>query len=87
MIWLSGKQYSSTCIAWYKYAVLRCSLAESFTPDRAPLLGESPDLRGFFIGSGFNSAGMMYGGGAGREIANWVVKGKPDIDLFAWDVR
>ena len=29
----------------------------------------------------------MLGGGAGREIANWVVKGKSDLDLFAWDVR
>ncbi|XP_076800247.1 sarcosine dehydrogenase, mitochondrial-like [Clavelina lepadiformis] len=60
---------------------------ESFTPDRSPLLGESPEVRGFFFGSGFNSGGMMLGGGAGREIAHWVLNGKPELNLFAWDVR
>nr|XP_002128931.1 sarcosine dehydrogenase, mitochondrial-like [Ciona intestinalis]XP_018667187.1 sarcosine dehydrogenase, mitochondrial-like [Ciona intestinalis]XP_026689996.1 sarcosine dehydrogenase, mitochondrial-like [Ciona intestinalis] len=60
---------------------------ESFTADSKPLLGESPEVRGFFYGSGFNSGGMMYGGGAGRELANWVIYGKPSIDMFAWDIR
>uniref|UniRef100_H2YWY7 FAD dependent oxidoreductase domain-containing protein n=1 Tax=Ciona savignyi TaxID=51511 RepID=H2YWY7_CIOSA len=32
---------------------------ESFTSDQKPLVGESPDVRGFFYGSGFNSAGMI----------------------------
>lgn len=32
-------------------------LSESFTPDHKPLLGEAPELRGFFLGCGFNSAG------------------------------
>ncbi|KAF5920531.1 hypothetical protein HPG69_010510, partial [Diceros bicornis minor] len=30
---------------------------ESFTPDHKPLMGEAPELRGFFLGCGFNSAG------------------------------
>ncbi|KAI4587746.1 hypothetical protein MJG53_005533 [Ovis ammon polii x Ovis aries] len=29
---------------------------ESFTPDHKPLMGEAPELRGFFLGCGFNSA-------------------------------
>lgn len=33
------------------------SLSESFTPDHKPLMGEAPELRGFFLGCGFNSAG------------------------------
>lgn len=33
------------------------SLLESFTPDHKPLMGEAPELRGFFLGCGFNSAG------------------------------
>jgi len=37
--------------------------------------------------TGFNSGGMMLGGGAGRELAKWILHGKPDIDIFAWDVR
>lgn len=32
-------------------------LSESFTPDHKPLMGEAPELRGFFLGCGFNSAG------------------------------
>ncbi|CAO2587648.1 Sarcosine dehydrogenase, mitochondrial, partial [Lemmus lemmus] len=45
---------------------------ESFTPDHKPLMGEAPELRGFFLGCGFNSAGMMLGGGCGHELANWI---------------
>ncbi|EPY84720.1 sarcosine dehydrogenase, mitochondrial [Camelus ferus] len=29
---------------------------ESFTPDHKPLMGEAPELRGFYLGCGFNSA-------------------------------
>ena len=35
---------------------------ESFTPDHKPLMGECPELRGFFVGCGLNSAGIMYSG-------------------------
>ena len=33
---------------------------ESFTPDHKPLMGETPELPGFFVGCGLNSAGIMY---------------------------
>ena len=33
---------------------------ESFTADHKPLLGESPDVRGYFLGCGFNSGGMLF---------------------------
>lgn len=32
-------------------------LLESFTADHKPLMGEAPEVRGFFLGCGFNSAG------------------------------
>ena len=32
---------------------------EAFTADHKPLMGESPEVRGFFLGCGFNSSGMM----------------------------
>nr|CAG4642302.1 EOG090X014D [Evadne anonyx] len=60
---------------------------ESFTPDHRPLLGEEPTLRGFYHGCGFNSAGMMYGGGCGWQLAKWVVEGRPDIDMCNYDIR
>ena len=35
------------------------SCLEAFTADHKPLMGESPEVRGFFLGCGFNSSGMM----------------------------
>ena len=52
-----------------------------------PNMGESTNVRGFFVGSGFNSGGMMLGGGAGRQLAHWVVHGRPEIDMFNCDLR
>ena len=43
---------------------------ESFTPDHKPIMGEDPRVRGFFHGVGFNSAGMMLGGGCGDQLAD-----------------
>ena len=60
---------------------------ESFTPDGQFLLGESPDLRGFFLGCGMNSVGLASGGGAGRALAEWIIEGRPTIDLGEVDVR
>ena len=60
---------------------------ESFTPDHKPILGEDPKVQGFFHGCGFNSAGMMFGGGCGEQLAKWVIQGQPDLDMFAYDIR
>uniref|UniRef100_A0A8D1I7F0 Sarcosine dehydrogenase, mitochondrial n=1 Tax=Sus scrofa TaxID=9823 RepID=A0A8D1I7F0_PIG len=60
---------------------------ESFTPDHKPLMGEAPELRGFFLGCGFNSAGMMLGGGCGQELAHWIVHGRPEKDMHGYDIR
>jgi 4-methylaminobutanoate oxidase (formaldehyde-forming) len=60
---------------------------ESFTPDNQFLMGEAPNLRGFFVGAGFNSVGIATAGGAGRALAEWVVEGEPTTDLVAGDLR
>lgn len=49
--------------------------------------GEDPTVEGFFHCCGFNSAGMMLGGGCGDQIAKWVVHGRPEIDMFGYDIR
>jgi len=54
---------------------------ESFTPDLAPLIGEAPELRNYFVAAGLNSIGILTGGGVGRAIAQWIVDGQPDIDV------
>jgi len=60
---------------------------ESFTPDNQFLLGETPGLRGLFVGAGFNSVGIASAGGAGRALAEWIVAGEPTTDLVGVDVR
>lgn len=60
---------------------------ESFTPDDRYILGEAPTLPGYFVAAGFNSVGFASGGGAGRAVADWVVDGRPPMDLWEVDVR
>ncbi|KAG7223903.1 hypothetical protein INR49_015159 [Caranx melampygus] len=126
---------------------------ESFTADHKPLMGEAPEVRGYFLGCGFNSAvswenlitppplailslslhlcthpsihpsilaarhpnvhpgltrsdsvremsealrdggrgdavrGMMLGGGCGRELAHWIIHGRPERDMYGYDIR
>ncbi len=60
---------------------------ESFTPDNQFLLGEAPELAGYFVGAGFNSVGIASAGGAGRALAEWIVEGAPSMDLTGVDVR
>jgi len=60
---------------------------ESFTPDDRYLLGETPELPGFFVACGFNSVGVQSAGGAGRVLADWIVQGHPPMDLGDVDIR
>ncbi|XP_068608878.1 sarcosine dehydrogenase, mitochondrial-like [Brachionichthys hirsutus] len=60
---------------------------ESFTADHKPLMGEAPEVRGFYLGCGFNSSGMMLGGGCGRELAHWIIHGHPERDMYGYDIR
>jgi 4-methylaminobutanoate oxidase (formaldehyde-forming) len=60
---------------------------ESFTPDNNFILGEAPELRGFFVGAGFNSMGIASAGGAGMALAEWIVAGEPTMDLWPVDIR
>jgi glycine cleavage system aminomethyltransferase T/glycine/D-amino acid oxidase-like deaminating enzyme len=60
---------------------------ESFTPDGNFILGEAPELRGFFVCAGFNSAGIANAGGAGQLIAEWIVNGEAPLDLWDVDIR
>ena len=60
---------------------------ESFTPDGNFILGEAPELRGLFVGAGFNAFGIAAGGGAGMALAEWVKNGEPPYDLWPVDLR
>jgi 4-methylaminobutanoate oxidase (formaldehyde-forming) len=60
---------------------------ESFTPDGNFILGEAPELRGFYVGCGFNAFGIAAGGGAGKALAEWIAAGEPPFDLWPVDIR
>jgi sarcosine dehydrogenase len=60
---------------------------ESFTPDGNFILGEAPEVRGLYVGAGFNAFGIASGGGAGMALAEWVAKGEPPFDLWPVDIR
>jgi 4-methylaminobutanoate oxidase (formaldehyde-forming) len=60
---------------------------ESFTPDGNFILGEAPELQGFFVGAGFNAFGIAAGGGAGQALAEWVQAGEAPYDLWPVDLR
>jgi glycine cleavage system aminomethyltransferase T/glycine/D-amino acid oxidase-like deaminating enzyme len=59
---------------------------ESFTPDLRPIVGEAPELRGYFVAAGLNSIGVLTGGGIGRVLAHWIVSGQPDVDVTGFNI-
>ncbi len=58
---------------------------ETFTPDGEFLLGESAEVRGFFATGG--TPGIAAGGGVGKAMAEWVIEGRPTLDLWRADIR
>ena len=59
---------------------------ESFTPDLAPVIGEAPELRNYFVAAGLNSVGIITGGGYGRVVAHWILHGRPDVDVTGFNI-
>ncbi|HTD11057.1 MAG TPA: FAD-dependent oxidoreductase [Steroidobacteraceae bacterium] len=59
---------------------------ESFTPDLRPIVGEAPELKGYFVAAGLNSVGVLSGGGLGRVLAHWIVTGNPDVDVTGFNI-
>ena len=60
---------------------------ESFTPDNRYLLGETPEVNQLFIAAGFNSIGIQSAGGVGKVLAEWMISGRPPMDLWDVDIR
>ena len=60
---------------------------ESFTPDSNFLLGETTEVKNFYVCCGFNSIGIGSGGGAGKEVAELMIRGHNNQDLFSLDIK
>src|SRR2546422_10800902 len=47
---------------------------EAFTPDGEFILGEAPEVGGFFVAAGFCAHGIAGAGGVGRLMAEWILQ-------------
>ena len=59
---------------------------EAFTPDGEFILGET-EVRGLFVAAGFCAHGIAGAGGVGKVMADWIVHGEPEYDLWKMDIR
>ena len=57
-----------------------------YSPDGNPYIGPEHGLRNFFHCNTF-SFGISQAGGAGKALAEWVVEGRPEWDLWPLDRR
>jgi glycine cleavage system aminomethyltransferase T/glycine/D-amino acid oxidase-like deaminating enzyme len=55
----------------------------SFTPDGGPLIGESPDVAGFWIAE---AVWVTHSAGVARSVAQLLVDGRSELDLHGCDV-
>jgi sarcosine oxidase subunit beta len=49
------------------------------TPDHHPILGESPDVPGFFFANGFSGHGVMHSPATGKILSDLILTGETDL--------
>jgi len=57
-----------------------------YTPDGSPIIGPAWGLRNFWLNEG-HSFGITAAGGAGWQLAHWMIEGEPTIDMLGVDPR
>jgi dimethylglycine dehydrogenase len=60
--------------------------AIAYTPDGSPIVGPAWGLRNFWLNEG-HSFGITAAGGAGWQLAEWIVEGEPSVDMMGVDPR
>ncbi|WP_030434487.1 GcvT family protein [Actinoplanes subtropicus] len=56
----------------------------SFTPDGGPIMGEHPDLSGFWVAE---AVWVTHSAGVARAMAQWLVDGQPETDVHECDLH
>ena len=59
--------------------------AFTFSPDGNPLVGPVPASRGYWLACGV-MAGFLQGGGVGKALAEWMIHGEPEEDVYGLDI-
>ncbi len=60
--------------------------AIAYTPDGSPIVGPAWGKRNFWLNEG-HSFGITAAGGAGWQLAEWIVEGEPTIDMLGVEPR
>ena len=60
--------------------------AIAYTPDGSPIVGPAAGVPNFWLNEG-HSFGVTAAGGAGWQLAEWIVEGEPTIDMMGVDPR
>ena len=79
-------------MAWRRYPVLErvgvkrwVNGAFTFSPDGNPLVGPVPGLRNYWLACGV-MAGFLQGGGVGKSLAEWMIHGEAEADVWPMDI-
>ncbi|WP_068304547.1 FAD-dependent oxidoreductase [Pararhodobacter sp. CCB-MM2] len=59
--------------------------AFTFSPDGNPLVGPVRGVRNYWVACGV-MAGFLQGGGVGKSLAEWMIHGEPEADIFGMDI-
>ena len=59
--------------------------AFTFSPDGNPLMGPVTGKKGYWCACAV-MAGFLQGGGVGKSLAEWMIYGEPEADVFGMDV-
>lgn len=60
--------------------------AIAYTPDGSPIVGPAWDVPNVWLNEG-HSFGVTAAGGAGWQLAEWIVEGEPTVDMMGVDPR
>lgn len=60
--------------------------AIAYTPDGNPIVGPAWGLKNFWLNEG-HSFGITAAGGAGWQLAEWIIDGEPTVDMMGVDPR
>ena len=79
-------------MAWRRYPVLQrvgvkrwVNGAFTFSPDGNPLVGPVPGMRNYWLACGV-MAGFLQGGGVGKSLAEWMIDGEAEADVWPMDI-
>lgn len=59
--------------------------AFTFTPDGNPIIGPVRGVKNYWVACGV-MAGLSQGGGVGKSLAEWMIYGEPQADVFGMDI-